>query len=332
MEGELPSGSVVCVTGGSGFLGSWCVKWCLDAGFTVRTTVRSAEKAAYLKDLPGASERLTCFAGVDLLAVGAFDEAIDGCVAVLHTASPFFFEGATEEVLVLPALEGTRNVLASCTKFGVRRVALTSSTASVYANYGGVPDDHVYTGADWSPEDVLRAKSNWYCLSKTLAEREAWRLAEAPECPWTLTVLNPTLIFGPQLSGQPHLNTSSKDIVACMDGSMPEVPNACKTIVDVRDVAEAHVAAVRTGAGAGQRFLLIAGSPHWSEVCDIVRASLGAAGDEAAALAAGVPTAVSSKVGPAVLGYRSVSELVETAVGALLTNGFRSSTQYKPGA
>jgi len=54
-------------------------------------------------------------------------------------------------------------------------------------------------------------------------------------------VLNPTWILGPNLPGQPHLNTSSNAIVAMMDGSAKQLDNACKTYVDVRDVAEAQL-------------------------------------------------------------------------------------------
>lgn len=70
-----------------------------------------------------------------------------------------------------PLLSGTRNVLSSCQKLGVKRVALTSSTGSVYVNYGTVPADHVYTSADWSPAELLREKQNWYCRSTHGANR-----------------------------------------------------------------------------------------------------------------------------------------------------------------
>ena len=78
----------VCLTGATGFLGSWCAKRLLESGYTVHATVRSAEKAAFLLKLPGADERLKIFTGVDLLVDGAFDEAMAGCVACMHTASP----------------------------------------------------------------------------------------------------------------------------------------------------------------------------------------------------------------------------------------------------
>ena len=165
----------VCLTGATGFLGSWCAKRLLESGYTVHATVRSAEKAAFLLKLPGADERLKIFPGVDLLVDGAFDEAMAGCVACMHTASPFF-SSHDEAALLPPAIEGTRNVLRSCAKHGIKKVVLTSSTAAVYVFWGTKPDDHVYTSDDWSPEDLNREKRNMYGLSKLLAERLAWEL------------------------------------------------------------------------------------------------------------------------------------------------------------
>jgi nucleoside-diphosphate-sugar epimerase len=234
----------VCVTGGSGFLGSWCVKLLLERGYTVHTTTRSKARSAFLNDLPGAESRLKIFDGVDLLAPGSFADAIRGCDAVLHTASPFFMQGGTEAALVTPAVEGTRNVLTTCRELGVKKVALTSSTAAVYVTYGSTPVDYVFSDADWSPEALLREKSNWYCLSKTLAEKLAWEMSREEGCPFQLAVrappplvtpsssglhllhnllrmrtvctqvLNPTLILGPMLRGQPLLHTSAAALVA----------------------------------------------------------------------------------------------------------------------
>lgn len=339
----MASESTVCVTGGSGFLGSWCVKLLLEEGYVVHTTTRSAEKAAYLKLLPGA-ERLRIFDGVDLLAPGAFDDAISGCSAVLHTASPFYTQAGSEQKLVKPAVEGTRNVLDACRRLGVKKVALTSSTASVYANYGTVAADHVYTGDDWSPAERLREKQNWYCLSKVLAEQEAWRMSKEESCPFQLTVLLPTLIWGPMIPGQPHLNTSANSLAGYMDGSLKEIENSCKSVVDVRDVAKAHIEAIRRDVG-GQRFLLIGGSPHYKDVVDFLRAAL------PEDLKGNVPTKIAETLGPTVLGppppqpvlsdvspaekllgikFTPVEEQVTTMVTSMLQNGFMSSSQYVP--
>ena len=333
----------VLVTGGSGFLGSWCVKILLDRGFMVHTTVRNEEKAQFLRNLPGATERLRIFPGVDLLEDGSFDDAMKGCECVLHTASPFYMVGGTEESLVVPAVTGTRNVLNSCRKHGVSKVVLTSSTAAVYVTYGTVPVDHVYTGCDWSPEDLLREHSNWYCLSKTKAEALAWEMSREDGCPYQLAVMNPTLILGPQLPGQPHLNTSSAVVVGFMDGGMSEIENSCKSIVDVRDVALAHVAALEHPEAFGHRFLLVGGSPHMRDIAEAVRRAL------PEELQRHVPTAISDKLPPAVmaappphpvlydvspseqilgLSYVPVEEMIRTAVDSLLQNGFTSRSMY----
>ena len=290
----MPS-SPICVTGGSGFLGSWCIKLLLEDGHTVHTTTRSAKKAAYLMNLPGASERLKVFEGVDLLSPGSFDDAIGGCETVLHTASPFYMKGGSEDKLVKPAVDGTQNVLSSCQKLGVKKVVLTSSTGSVYVNYGAVPAKHVYTADDWSPADLLREKENWYCLSKVLAEQTAWKMSKDPACPFKLTVLLPTLILGPMVPGQPHLNTSASALVGYMDGSLGEIENACKTVVDVRDVARAHLEAAYREVG-GERILLIGGSPHFQEVAGYIKEAL------PEEMKGRVPSKVSETLGPAVMG------------------------------
>ena len=315
----------------------------LQRGYYVRTTVRSAAKAEFLKSLPHATERLRIYDNVDLLTPGAFDEAMNGCSAVLHTASPFFFSGGSEDSLVVPAVTGTRNVLDSCRKLNVQKVVLTASTACVYVDYGTVPDDHVYTDKDWSQEPLLREKESWYPLSKTAAERLAWEMSSEEGCPYKLSVMNPTLILGPQLPGQPHLNTSSNAVAVYIDGSMKEIPNACKSIVDVRDVAEAHVAALDREDAFGRRFLLIGASPHSRDIAAAARNALPESMQDK------VPTKLGESFPPQVMGprpplpvlydaspseqilgitYKSVEEMVGSSVKSLLDNGLSSSALY----
>lgn len=324
-------------------MGSWCVQVLLARGYTVRTTVRTAAKAEFLKSIPGAAERLTIFDGVDLLSPGAFEEAMTACDAVLHTASPFFFAGGTEDSLVVPAVTGTRNVLDTCRKLGIKKVVLTASTACIYVDYGTRPDDHVYSDQDWSDEALLREKENWYALSKTKAERLAWDLSREEGCPYRLATINPSLILGPQLPGQPHLNTSSSAVVCYIDGSMSELVNACRAIVDVRDVAEAHVAALENEDALGHRFLMIGQSAHGTEIANAARDAL------PEDMKANVPSKLSETLPPPAMGprapnpilfdnspsaqmlgirYKSTDEMVKTAVQSLLDNGFNSTSMY----
>eukprot|EP00913_Durusdinium_trenchii_P015936 g14975.t1 len=120
-----------------GFIASHIVKLLLERGHVVRGTLRDAKdprKTEHLMALPGASERLSLFSA-SLLEPNAFDEAVQGCRGVFHTASPLVPGKGVEdpETLVLrPAIEGTLNVLRSCQKAGtVKTVVLTSSMSAV---------------------------------------------------------------------------------------------------------------------------------------------------------------------------------------------------------
>jgi dihydroflavonol-4-reductase len=351
------SSPTICVTGGGGFLAAWIVKMLLEKGFHVRATTRKLSKAEFLKELEGATEHLEIFPGCDFDKPGSFDEAINGCDAVIHCASPFFNAGGTRENLVQPAVAGTEMVLLACKKFKVKKVTLTSSSASVIVDYGTKADaspsgNHVYTDKDFSPEDLLEEKMNWYCLSKLLAEKGAWELSREPDCPFQLCVLNPSLIWGPMVPGQTHLNTSSQAIMEYMDGSHEKIQNGRRCVVDVRDVAEAHIAPIEKDVGWGERFLLFGGAPHFQETATYVKEALLASDHPLAGeLAKKVPTEVNTELMPTVMGpsadkpllydcspaesilgikFRSVKEMVTTCVNELLANGFTGSHQYDP--
>lgn len=238
----------ICVTGASGFIASHIVRELLELGFQVRGTVRSAgdhEKYAYLRALPGAEERLELITA-ELLTQGSYDAALAGCSAVMHTASPYAVDVADpQKDLVDPALEGTRNVLGAVAKTpSVERVVLTSSLAAIS------DEPHAtrrFTEADWNESSTLTR--NAYYLSKTLAEREAWKLAEAADH-WDLVVINPYLTIGPSLG--PGMNTSNGVIKGILEGDYPGILALSWGLVDVRDIAHAHVLAMTDPAASGR--------------------------------------------------------------------------------
>src|SRR3954468_10289670 len=110
------AGSTVLVTGGTGFLGGWCVAELLRRGYDVRTTVRNvsrepAVRATVERAGVDSGDRLTVVAA-DLSADAGWADAVAGCSHVLHVASPFPTEQPKDpDELIVPAREGALRVI-----------------------------------------------------------------------------------------------------------------------------------------------------------------------------------------------------------------------------
>ncbi|XP_011080359.1 cinnamoyl-CoA reductase 1 [Sesamum indicum] len=259
----------VCVTGASGYIASWLVKFLLQRGYTVKACVRDLndpKKTEHLLALDGAKERLQLIKA-NLLDEGSFDAAVDGCDGVFHTASPFHDPGDNPQAeLIDPALKGTLNVLGSCAKSpSVKRVVLTASVGSVYVNERTLSPEVVIDETWWSDLDFCRRTQQWYSLSKTLAEQAAWKFAK--EKGIDLIVINPSLVIGPIL--QPTLNTSSAVILSMLNGAETYL-NRTYGVVNVKDVANAHILAFENPSANG-RYILAESVAHFSRLVEILR-------------------------------------------------------------
>jgi len=243
------------VTGAGGFVGSHCVAELLSQGYRVVGTVRRAETGNALRGwLAGHAEvddRLS-FVEADLLSDRGWTEAAKSCRYVMHVASPYpIRQPSRAEVVVTPARDGTLRVLAAARAAGVERVVLTSSVAAIAA---ARPDKTDFNESDWS--DAASPQIRAYDLSKTLAERAAWEDVKRAGGP-DLVVINPGQIFGPLWGAS--AGTSSSIILSLLGGRFPVVARFGFPIADVRDVAEAHVAALRAPAAVGERIIVADG-------------------------------------------------------------------------
>ncbi|CAN1316678.1 Phenylacetaldehyde reductase [Linum perenne] len=261
---EEGKGKVVCVTGASGYIASWLVKLLLQGGYTVKATVRdpnNPKKTQHLLALDGAKERLNLFKA-DLLDEGSFDNVVEGCEGVFHTASPIC---SLQAELVDPAVKGTLNVLRSCAKVpSIKRVVITSSMAAVAFNGRTLAPDVVVDETWFSDADFCRKSKLWYMLAKTLAEELAWKFSK--ENGIDIVTLNPGLVIGPLL--QPTLNTSAESILNLVKGA-EKYPNTTYRWVDVRDVAYAHIYALENPSASG-RYCLVGAVVHASEAVNIL--------------------------------------------------------------
>lgn len=244
---DIDTSTPVMVTGATGYVAGRLMERLLQEGLTVHAPVRdpdNAEKLRYLNGIAANTPGSIRYFKADLLEEGSYAEAMKGCSVVFHTASPFITSVKDPlKELVEPARLGTRNVLETVNHTpSVRRVVLTSSCAAIYGDNIDLKDTEngVFTEEHWNTTSSLTHQP--YPYSKTMAEKEAWKIADAQDR-WTLVTINPSFVVGPAIN--PHASSESFSILGQMgDGSAkPGVPWVGTGVVDVRDVAEAHLRA-----------------------------------------------------------------------------------------
>jgi nucleoside-diphosphate-sugar epimerase len=269
--------STVLVTGGSGFIGSYCILQLLEAGHRVRTTVRDLKREpevrTMLKEGGVEPDGRLFFVAADLTKDAAWPEAVSGCDYVLHVASPLPPKVPKDEnELIVPAREGTLRVLRAARDAGVKRVVLTSSFAAI--GYGHKEQAAPFDETRWTDpngSDVLP-----YTKSKTLAEGAAWDFMVREGGKLELSVINPVGVFGPVLG--PDYSTSILIVQRMMDGAMPGAPRLYFGVVDVRDVADLHIRAMTHPAAKGERFLAVAGDfMSMQQIAKVLKSHLGVA-------------------------------------------------------
>jgi nucleoside-diphosphate-sugar epimerase len=264
----------VLVSGGSGYIGSWCVIELLRRGYVVRATVRNLKSEAPVRaviDALGHAHNALSFHAANLTSDEGWDAAVAGCDYILHVASPLAVaEPKDPETIIGPARDGALRVIGAGIKAGVKRVVMTSSVAATGLGYearDGLADE-----TNWSDGDDVRLGA--YARSKTIAERAAWDLIGSSGGTTTLATVNPSLVLGPVLSRD--FSESIQVVERLMSGRIPGIPRLGFNIVDVRDVADLHIRAMTADQAAGQRFIA---AGHWAwmgEMAEMLRANLGA--------------------------------------------------------
>jgi dihydroflavonol-4-reductase len=251
--------TTVLITGASGYIGKHITLQLLNQGYKVRASVRSLSKSAEVKnavqphllDSSDLDSRLT-FVELDLEKDSGWDSALKDIDVLMHTASPFPIASPKDEnELIRPAVDGTLRALKAAKNAGVNRVILTSSNAAVYgcdlpagkSEY----DETMWTDVNHPIGRVA------YTKSKTLAEKAAWDFVKTQAPQIELTTINPVLVLGTPLDN--NFGSSISVVERIMKGKDPMLPDLRFSIVDVRDVAQMHVQAIKNDATKGERIL-----------------------------------------------------------------------------
>jgi len=269
--------SKVLVTGATGYIGGWVVKYLLEEGYEVNITVRNKsneEKYAHLTKLAEESKGALHVYEADLLNAESFAEPMKDCDVLFHIASPFIINNIKDpqNQLINPALEGTRNVLNAVNQTEtVKRVVLTSSTVAICGDNADMKDQGLsaLTEQNWNTTSNLEHQP--YAYSKVLAEKEAWKIAEEQNR-WSLSIINPGFVMGPSLGGA-TASGSFEFVQDYLSGKLiTGVPRLVFGYVDVRDVAKAHVLAAQKNSDG--RHIVSNKSYTMLEVAGILRQSV----------------------------------------------------------
>ena len=258
----------VLVTGATGFIGLHCIKQLLDRGYSVNGTLRSQDRQTEVVDSlernNTPTRHLSLFE-VDLNRDSGWDSAIRDCNYVLHVASPFVLTDEDEDFFVKPAVEGVQRALKFSKKHNVKKVILTSSFAAIHETLNNRQES--FDEEDWSNPN--KPGISFYAKSKTMAELAAWEFMEMENPDFSLTVINPVLVMGPSLSKD--VGTSNSLVKNMINGSVPGTPKIHIGIVDVRDVASAHILAMESSGANGERIIVSEKELWVHEVAAILR-------------------------------------------------------------
>ena len=233
------------VTGAAGYLGAEIACRAAEQGHEVRAVVRPHSSTEHLS-CAGITDILTV---EDLCQPSAARDAADGADAVIHAASVFQQCDDMEHELVRPNIELAEQMVCACAAANARLV-LTSSMAAVRGT-GQIPHTPPsYTSRDWNTQSQRDGGGfEPYQYSKAASERQAWELSR--RLGGDMVALCPSMIFGP-----PRSSTCTGFSVGMVEGwVLGKAPVQSRLVVDVRDCAQAHLAAAELPQAVGRRYI-----------------------------------------------------------------------------
>ncbi|KIW26800.1 uncharacterized protein PV07_06605 [Cladophialophora immunda] len=285
MPSDNNADKVVLISGINGYIATHIGLQLLQKGYRVRGTSRSISAKDHLLAgaFKGYESQYEHVEVKDIVAPGAFDEAVKGVHAILHTASPVDFTLKTVDEFFGPAIGGNLSILESAKSAAgpqLKAFVVTSSIAAIVDRWRQ-PADHAYSEADWNEmgESVARREFTApvaYGASKAAAERAVWKWVEANHPAFAVAAVNPAVVTGPPVSWPAtpdQLNTTLLPIWNIYSGGQvmpPQIGGA--GYIDVRDVARMHIWAMEHPAQSnGERYLMSNGKAPPQAAADLLR-------------------------------------------------------------
>ncbi|ORY04579.1 aldehyde reductase II [Clohesyomyces aquaticus] len=285
----IPKGSRVLVTGANGFIASHICKQLLENGYNVRGTVRNASRSAWLVpyfNTRYGADSISLVEVSDMAADGAFDDAVQGCAAVIHTATPVM-QSSDPNVAIPSVIKGTVNALQAASKEPtVKRVVLTSSSTAAaspqpnkifHINPSVWNEDAVKAAWAPPPYEGVQRTADVYSASKTQGEQAAWDFMKKEKPGFVLNCVLPNMNIGEILSiehqGYPSTMAWVKALWGGFSGEGEEGMKAMppQYYINVDDNATVHVAALIFEDVKDERLFTFASPYSWNDLLAIFR-------------------------------------------------------------
>ncbi|KAF2654378.1 NAD(P)-binding protein, partial [Lophiostoma macrostomum CBS 122681] len=297
----FPPGSLVLVTGASGFIGSHITDQLLQAGYRVRGTTRDPAKSSWLADFFERRYENSNFSlekVEDIASPGAFDGAVQGVQGIIHSASDTSLSPDAKSV-TNTAVKGTLNALRAAAKeSSVKRFVYTSSAHAAYmSGFHGTPRQTI-TASSWNtrtssyvqgllnPGPVHATRHPYpgvpdgymvYAASKVLAEQTVWRFVKEQRPRFVVNTVLPSITFGRPLDPA-HTSSTAFIIQALFQSKTKEDLGAqiAATVqpqisIDVHDNARLHVAALLSRTARNERLFACGQAFNWNQVLAVFR-------------------------------------------------------------
>ncbi|KAF3183608.1 hypothetical protein TWF225_000325 [Orbilia oligospora] len=282
----MSSKPIVLVTGATGYIAGWVVKYFLDAGYSVRGTSRSKTSAQPLIDTlvskGYSASDIEIYEIADITVPGAFDEAVKDVQVITHLASPVSLSFSDPDPVIRTAVEGSISVLRSAKAHG-NNLKTFVNMSSVVSIIDPSFKDKVFTEADWNnfayPTTQKLGTSTpgfvIYMASKVEAERAVWKFRDEEKPSFNVVSINPAWVSGPPLvipKDKSKIGETTKTIFDILANEKEPYPlGALPTYVHVYDVARLFVWAAEKGDKAnGERYLALAGRSGVQAIRDIL--------------------------------------------------------------
>lgn len=283
---------LVLITGATGHVGFRVLVFVLNAGYSVRAAVRNESKSDIILSTasiqaisPG--PRLTFVTVPNILADGAYDDAVKGVKYIIHVASPLPKQNSSQEdfelEIIAPAVKGTVGMLESANKTtGIERIVITGSNASIMPTpillFGG--SDEIYDENSVAEPTPLPIENPFvaYCSSKISAWLASEEFITTKELKYDVVTIMPSFVIGKNelVTNSDEIATGSNGFVIAQVLGISIGMKAGSTTVHLDDVAKAHVLALDPKIPGNTNYLLCSGGitgNTWSDALKIVAES-----------------------------------------------------------